>query len=52
LTHAGPFLVVEGSDATVWALGEERFRVEHPEGSQEVEGFERARQLAHQIAAG
>jgi hypothetical protein len=35
--------VVEGSEVALWALGDQRFRVEHSNGSQEVEGFERAR---------
>jgi hypothetical protein len=46
---AGAFLMVGG--VSVWALGEDRFRVESPNGSQEVEGIDRARQLAHQLAA-
>jgi hypothetical protein len=50
VTHAAPFLMVEGSDVAVWALGGERFRVEHPDGSGEVEGFERARQISHELA--
>jgi hypothetical protein len=52
VTHPPPFLAVEDWDVAVWALGDQRFRVEHPDGSQEVEGFERARQLAHELAAG
>ncbi len=46
---AGPFLAV--GRVSVWALGEDRFRIETPEeGSREVKGIERARELAHQLA--
>jgi hypothetical protein len=38
-THAGPFLAIEGSEVVAQALGDQRFRVEHPNGSQEVEGL-------------
>jgi len=37
-------------DVSVSALGGERTRVEAPDGAQEVEGMERARGLAHQLA--
>jgi hypothetical protein len=43
-----PFLTI--GDVSVSALGGDRFRVESPGGSQEVEGMERARELAHQLA--
>src|SRR5205809_400067 len=33
--------------ASVWSLREHRFRVEAPDGEEQVEGFERARELAH-----
>jgi hypothetical protein len=45
---AGPFLTV--GSVSVWALGGDRFRVESPDGAREVEGIERARELAHQLA--
>jgi hypothetical protein len=50
LTHPAHSLAIEGSEVVVRALGEQRFRIGHPNGSQEVEGFERARQLAHELA--
>jgi hypothetical protein len=45
---AGPFLTIGA--VSVWTLGGDRFRVESREGSQEVEGIDRARQLAHELA--
>jgi hypothetical protein len=44
----GPFLTI--GEVEVWALGEQRFRIVSAEGTQEVEGFQRARDLAHQLA--
>jgi hypothetical protein len=44
----GPFLTI--GEVSVWTLGGDRFRVESPEGAQEVEGIERARELAHELA--
>jgi hypothetical protein len=44
----GAFLTVDG--VSVWALGEQRFRVESTDESREVEGFQQARQLAHELA--
>jgi hypothetical protein len=32
---------------SVWALGGQRFRVQSPEGNEEIEGFAEARRLAH-----
>jgi hypothetical protein len=46
---AGPFLTV--GSASVWTLGRDRFRVESLQGSQEVEGIDRARELAHRMAS-
>jgi ketosteroid isomerase-like protein len=40
---AVPFLTI--GEVSVWVLGGDRFRVESPEGSQEVEGIDRARDL-------
>jgi hypothetical protein len=31
VTHPPPFLAVEDWDVAVWALGDQRFRVEHPD---------------------
>jgi hypothetical protein len=44
----GAFLMV--GDVSVWALGEDRFRVQSPDGYQEVEGIDRAREMAHKLA--
>lgn len=44
----GPFPTVD--EVPVWTLGGDRFRAESPEGSQQVEGIDRARELAHQLA--
>jgi hypothetical protein len=44
----GPFLSV--GEVAVYALGENRFRLLWPDGEREVEGFEPARQLAHELA--
>lgn len=45
---AAPFLTV--GDATVRSLGGDRFLVVSPDDEQAVEGFEQARQLAHELA--
>jgi hypothetical protein len=45
---AGPFLTI--GEVSVSTRGGDRFRVETPEGSQEIEGIERARELAHELA--
>ncbi|HST33037.1 MAG TPA: hypothetical protein VLJ80_05895 [Solirubrobacteraceae bacterium] len=45
---SAPFLAI--GDVTIWALGEQRFRVQAPSGAQEVEGFEAARQREHELA--
>jgi hypothetical protein len=44
----GPFLTV--GDVTVWTAGDQRFVVRSPSGDHHVEGFERARQLARELA--
>lgn len=51
---ARPFVTIEKPRATVtiWSLGRERFRVEAPREGSEVEGFDRARATAHELAAG
>ena len=47
-----PFLVIENprGAVSIWSLGRERFRVEAPHEGSEVEGFDRARATAHQLA--
>jgi hypothetical protein len=35
----------------LYALGKDRFRLIAPEGERDEEGFEPARQLAHELAA-
>jgi hypothetical protein len=45
---AGPFLTI--GEVSVWTLGRDRFRVVSPEGSQAVEGIDRAREMAHKLA--
>ena len=37
-------------DTAVWTLGGDRFRIETPHGAREVDGFDRARELAHELA--
>jgi hypothetical protein len=46
---AGPFLSVGA--VALYALGQDRFRLVAPEGAREVEGFEPARRLAHELAS-
>jgi hypothetical protein len=48
----GPLLTIEGldGDVTVWALGEDRFRIQSPAGIREIEGYERAQELARALA--
>ena len=43
----GAFLIV--GEVGVYALGEDRFRLVWPDGEREVEGFETARRLAHEL---
>ena len=45
---AGPFPSV--GEVGVHARGEDRFRLVSPAGERQVEGFEPARQLAHELA--
>ena len=47
---AGPFLTI--GDVSVWALGNERFRIESPAGPEEVEGFDEAQRRAQELADG
>ncbi len=51
---ARPAMMIEKPKGTVSisALGRERFRVEAPGHDSEVEGYQEARALAHQLAAG
>jgi hypothetical protein len=50
--QTGPLLTIEGhdGDVTVWALGEDRFRIQSPAGIREIEGYERAQELARALA--
>lgn len=34
----------------MWALGEQRFRVQSPSGDEEIERFAEARRRAHELA--
>jgi len=43
----GAFLIV--GEVGVYALGEDRFRLVWPGSEREVEGFEQARRLAHEL---
>ena len=45
----GPFLTI--GEVEVYALGQDRFRPVAPAVERDVEGFEHARQLAHELAA-
>ena len=45
---AGPFLTI--GSVSVWTLGRDRFRVQSPDSEQEVEGIDRAKELAHKLA--
>jgi hypothetical protein len=49
-----PCTVIEKPRGTVSisSLGKERFRIEAPGHDSEVEGYQEARALAHQLAAG
>ncbi len=51
--EARPFVVIEKPRGTVSisSLGNERFRVEAPGHDSEVEGYDQAQGLAHQLAA-
>jgi hypothetical protein len=45
---AGPFATI--GDVSIWSLGDQRFRVQSPAGDEEVEGFQKARQRARELA--
>ena len=45
----GPFLTI--GEVEVYALGQDRFRLVAPAVERDVEGFEPARQLPHELAA-
>ena len=47
---AGPFLTIGA--VSVWALGNDRFRIESLAGAEEVVGFEEARRRARELAEG
>jgi hypothetical protein len=50
---AGPCVTIESPAGPVelWALGQQRYRVVSPSGEQIVEGYQRAREVAHELAA-
>jgi hypothetical protein len=45
---AGQFLTI--GEVAVYALGQDRFRLVWPDGEREVEGYEPAQRLAHELA--
>jgi hypothetical protein len=44
---AGPFIPI--GDVSVWAIGDQLFRIESPVGVEEVEGFQEARRRAREL---
>ena len=46
---AGPFLTI--GEVSMWALGNDRFRIESPAGAEEVQGYEEAERRADELAA-
>jgi hypothetical protein len=50
---AGPCVTIESPAGPIelWVLGHQRYRVTAPSGERVVEGFQRAREVAHEIAA-
>jgi hypothetical protein len=44
----GAFLTI--GDVSVWALGDQRFRVQSLSGDEEIEGWAEARRRAHDLA--
>ena len=49
---AGPCVTIDGSAGPVelWAITPQRYRVKAPTGEREVEGFQRAREVGHELA--
>ena len=49
---AGPCVTIESPAGPVelWTLGSQRYRVTAPSGESVVEGFQRAREVAHELA--
>jgi hypothetical protein len=49
---AGPCATIDGPSGPVelWVLGDQRYRVKAPNGEQVVEGFQRAREVARELA--
>jgi hypothetical protein len=49
---SGPCLTVESPAGPVelWVLGDQRYRVKGPTSEREVEGFQRAPEVAHELA--
>ena len=44
----GSFITI--GDVSVWAIGDQVFRIEAPAGAEEVEGFQQARRRARELA--
>ena len=49
---AGPCVTIESPAGPVelWVLGSQRYRVTAPSGEQVVEGYQQAREVAHELA--
>jgi hypothetical protein len=49
----GPCVTIESPAGPVelWVLGDQRYRVTAPSGERIVEGFEQAREVAHDLAS-
>jgi hypothetical protein len=45
---ARPFLTI--GDVSVWALGNDRFRIESPAGAEEVQGYDEAERRVGELA--
>jgi hypothetical protein len=50
---AGPCVTLDSPNGPVelWVLGQHRYRVTAPNGERVVEGFQRSREVAHELAA-
>jgi hypothetical protein len=48
----GPCVAIGGPRGPIelWVLGNQRYRVKAPSGEQTVEGFQRAREVSHELA--
>ena len=49
---AGPCVTIDSPAGPVelWVLGSQRYRVKTPTGDQIVEGYQQAREVAHELA--